>query len=155
MSFQTPGHALPGAFLNTPAVASRFNAQQDPVRRLLFPPNSASAPSAAQPARPAPDGLAASGPSPFRSSTAGSNVASSEASLRNPQTPVPPEPPLARAATFVNSALARDEHYPELDSYCRREFSPRYLTARRIVTRNPNNENELLACSLLYAPPSK
>ncbi|KAI1185153.1 Non-repetitive/WGA-negative nucleoporin C-terminal-domain-containing protein [Nemania serpens] len=119
MSFQTPGHALPGAFLNTPAVASRFNAQQDPVRRLLFPPNSASAPSAAQPARPAPDGLAASGPSPFRSSTAGSNVASSEASLRNPQTPVPPEPPLARAATFVNSALARDEHYPELDSYCR------------------------------------
>ncbi|KAL7627249.1 hypothetical protein AAE478_001438 [Parahypoxylon ruwenzoriense] len=39
---QTPSHALPGAFLHTPAVASRFSSQQDPVRRRLFREPSAS-----------------------------------------------------------------------------------------------------------------
>lgn len=109
---QTPGHALPGAFLNTPAVASRFNAQtqQDPVRRRLFSQNSASAPSgnAGQVGVVAPNM---------------STVAENEALLQASQgTPAPPQPPLAKAATYVNNALTKDENYPELDSYCRREF---------------------------------
>ncbi|KAI8944498.1 Non-repetitive/WGA-negative nucleoporin C-terminal-domain-containing protein [Xylaria longipes] len=114
MSFpQTPGHALPGAFLNTPAVASRFNAQQDPVRRLLFA--QPSAPSAGQPAGPAQDGqdlLAA-----FGATLANNN--NNNALLQSLQSAAPPQPPVAKAASFINNVLARDEHYPELDSYCR------------------------------------
>ncbi|KAI0184732.1 non-repetitive/WGA-negative nucleoporin [Xylaria flabelliformis] len=102
MSFpQTPAHALPGAFLNTPAVASRFNAQQDPVRRVLFPP--APAPPAGQPVQD--DPLAAFG--------------NDNGILRPLQPAAPPQPPLAKAAGFINNVLARDEHYPELDRYCR------------------------------------
>ncbi|KAI1436672.1 nucleoporin-domain-containing protein [Xylaria sp. CBS 124048] len=96
MSFpQTPAPAVPGAFLNTPAIASRFNAQEDSVRRRLF--SQASAPAAGQL----------------------SNVANDDASKRPSQAPPSPQPPLAKAASFVNNALTRDEHYPELDSYCR------------------------------------
>ncbi|KAI1123848.1 Non-repetitive/WGA-negative nucleoporin C-terminal-domain-containing protein [Nemania abortiva] len=100
MSFQTPGHALPGAFLNTPAVASRFNVQQDPVRRVLFPQN--------------PQNLQGGQPSnPARA------AANNEPVPRSVPTPATPQSPLTKAASYVNNALARDEHYPELDSYCR------------------------------------
>ncbi|KAI0452033.1 Non-repetitive/WGA-negative nucleoporin C-terminal-domain-containing protein [Xylaria acuta] len=107
---QTPGPALPGAFLNTPAVASRFSAQQDPVRRVLFP--QPPAPSAGQPAAPAQDGL-----DPLAAS--GARLANDNALARSSQPTAAPPPPLVKAAGFINNMLARDEHYPELDSYCR------------------------------------
>ncbi|KAI2623698.1 nucleoporin-domain-containing protein [Xylaria nigripes] len=106
MSFpQTPAHALPGAFLNTPAVASRFNAQEDPVRRRLFA--QAPAPTLDQP----------------------TIVTIDEALKRTLQAPAAPQPPLAKAASFINNALARDEHYPELDSYCRQISSDYDVTS--------------------------
>ncbi|KAI0404523.1 Non-repetitive/WGA-negative nucleoporin C-terminal-domain-containing protein [Xylaria palmicola] len=111
MSFpQTPGHALPGAFLNTPAVASRFNAQQDPVRRLLFPQSAT--PSGSQPAgaaQNARDSLAVSG----------TNQGPDDLMARPVQQTAPPQSPLAKATGFINNALTIDERYPELDSYCR------------------------------------
>ncbi|KAH8157301.1 hypothetical protein CIB48_g10945 [Xylaria polymorpha] len=107
---QTPGQALPGAFLNTPAVASRFNAQQDPVRRVLFP--QPAAPSATQPAGSVQDALDPLG-------AFGARLANGNALSQSLQSNTPPQPPLAKAAGFINNVLARDEHYPELDSYCR------------------------------------
>ncbi|KAI1824562.1 nucleoporin-domain-containing protein [Xylaria intraflava] len=105
MSFpQTPAHALPGAFLNTPAVASRFNAQEDPVRRRLF--GQTPAPPAGQPAGVVND-------------DALRRTLQAPAAPAAPVAPAAPQPPLAKAASFINNALGRDEHYPELDSYCR------------------------------------
>lgn len=102
---QTPGQALPGAFLNTPAVASRFNAQQDPVRRRLFSQPSASS---ARQSHDTHDALAPIG--------AGGAPATDQL-LENPSQV--PKPPLEKAAIFVNNALSRDLRYPDLDSYCR------------------------------------
>ncbi|KAI0198004.1 Non-repetitive/WGA-negative nucleoporin C-terminal-domain-containing protein [Astrocystis sublimbata] len=111
---QTPGHALPGAFLNTPAVASRFNAQTDPVRRVLFAqqpaPSAAQGQGQGQPTANPQNGLDPIGT--FASRLDG-------AQPQPGQPAAPPQPPLARAAGFINNVLARDDHYPELDSYCR------------------------------------
>ncbi|KAJ3580112.1 hypothetical protein NPX13_g440 [Xylaria arbuscula] len=126
MSFpQTPGQALPGAFLNTPAVASRFNAssQQDPVRRRLFP----------QPGfRPGISAIdhnnnnasfgANAGP------VVGQNDGADDTLTRTPQPPASPLSPLAKAAGFINNALTKDERYPELDSYCRQISSEYEVT---------------------------
>ncbi|KAI1422015.1 Non-repetitive/WGA-negative nucleoporin C-terminal-domain-containing protein [Xylaria sp. FL1777] len=122
MSFpQTPGQALPGAFLNTPALASRFgtNAQQDPVRRRLF----------AQPSTRPGTGAAETAPRANSGTNAGQIVVGDDDLLtRAAQSPASPQPPLAKAAGFINNALARDERYPELDSYCRQISSEYDLT---------------------------
>ncbi|KAI0888548.1 nucleoporin-domain-containing protein [Annulohypoxylon maeteangense] len=106
---QTPSHALPGAFLHTPAVASRLNAQQDPVRRRLFRENSA--PPSSQASRFSQDhGLGLDAPTTI----------AEEQAVRSLQTQnMSPQPPLAKAATYINTALNRDGEYPQLDSYCR------------------------------------
>ncbi|KAI5926205.1 Non-repetitive/WGA-negative nucleoporin C-terminal-domain-containing protein [Camillea tinctor] len=105
---QTPAPALPGAFLNTPAIASRFNIQQDPVRRRLFK-DTPSAPASQAANRFALDpGLSA----PV-------TAAEEDAMQAAQNIPTPPQPPLAKAAAFINSALAKDELYPQLDTYCR------------------------------------
>ncbi|OTB00577.1 hypothetical protein M426DRAFT_15384 [Hypoxylon sp. CI-4A] len=106
---QTPSQALPGAFLHTPAVASRFSSKQDPVRRRLF--QDAPAPNGAQAVRFNQDhGLGLDAP----------NNPEEEQVLRGlPQQIMPPQPPLLKAATYVNTALTRDGEYPQLDSYCR------------------------------------
>ncbi|KAI1493487.1 Non-repetitive/WGA-negative nucleoporin C-terminal-domain-containing protein [Biscogniauxia mediterranea] len=105
---QTPAPALPGAFLNTPAIASRFNAQQDPVRRRLFK-DTPSAPSNQAATRFALDaGL-----------NAPTTTAEEDAMQAAQNIPTPPQPPLAKAAAFINNALAKDELYPQLDTYCR------------------------------------
>ncbi|RYP53607.1 hypothetical protein DL768_001471 [Monosporascus sp. mg162] len=120
MSFgqATPSHALPGAFLHTPAVASRFSnqQQQDPVRRRLF--------------REQPTGAASSNPQPARFAGEAGPVVGFDAPTTNDQSMrpqpnplAPPLSPLAKAATYVNTALALDEAYPELDSYCRQSSS--------------------------------
>ncbi|KAI1347078.1 Non-repetitive/WGA-negative nucleoporin C-terminal-domain-containing protein [Xylaria sp. FL0043] len=119
MSFpQTPGQALPGAFLNTPAVASRFNAssQPDPVRRRLF---------SQPPTRPGASAVVADNASRPNLTT---NTSNDDALTRATQAPAAPQPPLAKAAGFINNALARDERYPELDSYCRQISSEYDLT---------------------------
>ncbi|KAI0165587.1 nucleoporin-domain-containing protein [Xylariaceae sp. FL1272] len=119
---QTPSHALPGAFLNTPAVASRFGAasQQDPVRRRLF--NQPSSSSAAQPPIFGQDSsLPLAQPVPT-SANNGAVTHSSQVVATAPQ------PPLAKAAAFVNNALNIDQLYPELDAYCRQISSDYDIT---------------------------
>ncbi|KAI1299021.1 Non-repetitive/WGA-negative nucleoporin C-terminal-domain-containing protein [Xylaria venustula] len=118
---QTPGPALPGAFLNTPAVASRFNAnaQQDPVRRRLF---------SQPPTRPGPGAVDNASRANFGVNGSGQNPGDDDLLMRAAQPSAGPQPPLAKAAGFVNNALARDERYPELDSYCRQISSEYDLT---------------------------
>jgi nuclear pore complex protein Nup155 len=38
--------------------------------------------------------------------------------------PEPPLPPILKAARSVNQVLQADESFPDLDSYCRREYQP-------------------------------
>ncbi|KAI1652950.1 nucleoporin-domain-containing protein [Daldinia decipiens] len=106
---QTPSHALPGAFLHTPAIASRFNAQQDPVRRRLFRDNSAPG---GEVARFSQDhGLGLNAPT----QPAEEQIIRAGLQAQN----MTPQPPLAKAASYINNALAKDGDYPQLDSYCR------------------------------------
>lgn len=104
----TPMRPLPGAFINTPAVA-RAMAQSDdpPVRRRLFP-DAASTTSAAP-------GLSSAAPA-----------------VAPPTAPSPAEPmvklpavdkgsPVIRAAFTINKLLQHDGEFPEIDSYCRRK----------------------------------
>ncbi|KAI8956850.1 nucleoporin-domain-containing protein [Daldinia sp. FL1419] len=115
---QTPSHTLPGAFLHTPAIASRFNAQQDPVRRRLFRDNSASNGEVAKLGHD--HGLGLDAP------THPTEEQMIQAGLQAQQ--MAPQPPLAKAASYVNSALSRDGDYPQLDSYCRQISSDYDLT---------------------------
>ncbi|XXG99502.1 hypothetical protein Hte_005841 [Hypoxylon texense] len=114
---QTPSQALPGAFLHTPAVASRLNAQQDPVRRRLFRDGPAPA---AQVAR--------FGQDPAPGLDAATGLAEAQALRNLPAQNLPPLPPLAKAATYINNALTKDAEYPQLDSYCRQISSDYDLT---------------------------
>ncbi|KAI0161937.1 nucleoporin-domain-containing protein [Hypoxylon sp. FL1284] len=105
---QTPSHALPGAFVNTPAVASRYNSQEDPVRRRLFRTNSSSGGQVARFSQDATMGL-----------DAPANPEEEQAMRNLSAQNVPALPPLAKAASYINSALRKDGEYPQLDSYCR------------------------------------
>ncbi|KAI1775530.1 nucleoporin-domain-containing protein [Hypoxylon cercidicola] len=113
---QTPSHALPGAFLHTPAVASRFNSQQDPVRRRLFRENSV------------PGQVARFGQDASIGVDAPTDLAAEQALRSLPVQNLPPLPPLAKAASYINNALTRDGEYPQLDSYCRQISSDYDLT---------------------------
>ncbi|KXJ88307.1 nucleoporin Nup157/170 [Microdochium bolleyi] len=119
----TPGHALPGAFLHTPAVASRFNAaaQQDPVRRRLF--GEPSVPSNSQLTRQG----SVSGRAGSISQSGGDVFGTPSAEPANPMNAVtqsaPPQSPTAKAAGYINNALDKDKTYPELDTYCRQHSS--------------------------------
>ncbi|KAH7031669.1 Non-repetitive/WGA-negative nucleoporin C-terminal-domain-containing protein [Microdochium trichocladiopsis] len=119
----TPSHALPGAFLHTPAVASRFNAaaQQDPVRRRLF--REPSITSSNQLTRQS----SISGRSGSVSQSGNEVFGTPSAETPNPMNAVSqstlPQSPTAKAALYVNNALERDRSYPELDTYCRQHSS--------------------------------
>lgn len=137
MSFPetTPVRAVPGAFLNTPAVASRFRNDRDPVSRNLFQKSEAAAQrsAAASLRRNSSSGsrskaLARAGLVP--SNTTGSLLdmtgRPSEQEAPVPVNPVPIRrveniPPVVRAARAINGCLAGDENFPDIDSYCRRK----------------------------------
>ncbi|KAI1463074.1 nucleoporin-domain-containing protein [Daldinia caldariorum] len=130
MSFpQTPSHSLPGAFLHTPAVASRFNAQQqDPVRRRLFQTTPSSNGEAAGFGQGQGHGLGLDAPTqPAEEQTMRTGLQAQN---------MPPQPPLAKAASYINNALAKDADYPQLDSYCR-QISSDYDLARDDSTWAP------------------
>lgn len=106
----TPVRPLPGAFINTPAVARAMAQQDDPVRRRLFPdvpPTSTSA--AGLPGAAAPAAAPAA-----RSRT--------EPLVKLPT--VDPASPLTKAAGTINKLLQHDGEYPDIDSYCRRKNRP-------------------------------
>ncbi|KAF4123048.1 nuclear pore complex protein Nup155 [Geosmithia morbida] len=130
MSFPqaTPMRPVPGAFLNTPAVVSRYQsggASSDPTRRQLFPP---SAPSEQLGGTPVASSAAASGPNPITSvamTATGGAVASTAV------TPIAPPraetvAPVIKAARAVNQCLQSDENFPDLDSYIRQGVSADY-----------------------------
>lgn len=133
MSFPqtTPQRPVPGAFLNTPAVASRFGGGQDPVRRQLFPVSESSqsltgstlvgSGSANNLAGAASTSRAGS----LGSGTVGAGSQPSNALAPTNLQPVPVlraenVPPVVKAAKAINAFLQADESFPDLDSYCRR-----------------------------------
>lgn len=104
----TPVRPLPGAFINTPAVARAMAQPDDPVRRRLFP-----------------DAPPSSGAAPGLSGAAA--PAAAPQTSRSPAEPLVKLPtvdktsPLIRAAFNINKLLQHDGEYPELDAYCRRK----------------------------------
>ncbi|KAG5930306.1 hypothetical protein E4U42_002230 [Claviceps africana] len=134
MSFPpaTPLRPVPGAFLNTPAVASRFQSGSDPARRQLFP-SSSSLPSGGQAGGNLAGGnsaLATTSAEAQGSSTAVTAISAGNAELAATHVlPLPrPEnvPPVLKAAKAINSFLQMDESFPDLDSYCRQGASSDY-----------------------------
>lgn len=124
MSFPqtTPLRPVPGAFLNTPAVASRYQSNQDPVRRQLFPVSESS------------QSLPSSGSKTLVHSASAPQVGAAGAGIQESTSalaatnlqPVPilrseNVPPVVKAAKAINAFLQADESFPDLDSYCRRE----------------------------------
>lgn len=112
MSFQTPMRPVPGAFLNTPAVASKYQTGQDPTRRQLFPPSESSG-SLQQVPQNAPLPPSQSAPGGLGGGMLTTN-------------PLPPPrseavPPVIKAARAVNDFLQSDENFPDVDSYIRRK----------------------------------
>ncbi|KAM5345253.1 hypothetical protein ACJ41O_011115 [Fusarium nematophilum] len=127
MSFPqtTPVRPVPGAFLNTPAVASRFQSGPDPVRRQLFPPSESSQPASTQ--------RTTTSTSASRSvavTTPASSSTPANTSLVTPTVLPPPRsenvPPVVKAAKAINSFLHADGRFPDLDSYCRQGASSEY-----------------------------
>lgn len=132
MSFPqtTPLRPVPGAFMNTPAVASRFQSGSDPVRRQLFPTSSNTQPGGQAGGNLVPSGSGSaathgSGLASTGSSTALTAVNAGDSSLA-PINPLPVPrvenvPPVVKAAKAINAFLQMDESFPDLDSYCRRK----------------------------------
>ncbi|EEY15025.1 conserved hypothetical protein [Verticillium alfalfae VaMs.102] len=110
----TPARPVPGAFLNTPA-ASRFQSNDDPVRRRLFDGNANPAPSSSLVPRPNQSSVTTS-------STSGMSGGLVPAS--HVQQQAPDVPPVTKAAQAVNEFLQRDQNYPDLESYAKCEISP-------------------------------
>lgn len=112
---------VPGAFMHTPAVASRFGANPDPLRRRLF--EDASNPAASQ--------MTGFGDSGFDAPTGpqqalqplGQPVGAAGGQVLATAPAAPPQSPLAKAAAYVNNALATDRQYPELEQYCKQMSS--------------------------------
>lgn len=114
---------VPGAFMHTPAVASRFGSNTDPVRRRLFSEGSN---------HPAAGPLAAYGETRLDAPTGpqqalqpvgqpASGGVTGEQQALTTTTTAQPQSPLGKAAGYVNNALALDGQYPELEQYCKRE----------------------------------
>lgn len=122
MSFPqtTPIRPVPGAFLNTPAVASRFQSGPDPVRRNLFPGSEN-----AQLGVIAGTGSGTTTETRMTqpaASTAVSNTTNTGLTTTNVATVARETlPPVAKAAKVINNFLQMDEGFPDLDSYCRRK----------------------------------
>lgn len=133
MSFPstTPLRPVPGAFLNTPAVASRFQSGSDPVRRQLFP-TSSSAQSGGQgggnlvsgnsiPALVPGGSVRTQESSETLTTVSDSSDSGFVAANPLPAPRVENVPPILKAAKAINSFLQMDESFPDLDSYCRRK----------------------------------
>ncbi|KAJ4153524.1 hypothetical protein LMH87_010008 [Akanthomyces muscarius] len=142
MSFPetTPVRAVPGAFLNTPAVASRFRTEQDPVSKNLFPRSESGQRAASGSLRRNSSSSTSRSRALGRSGLASSQTTGSlldmtaqsgDAAAVAPINPVPVRrveniPPVVRAARAINGSLTSDENFPDIDSYCRQGASSDY-----------------------------
>lgn len=125
MSFPpaTPLRPVPGAFVNTPAIVSRYQTSHDPVRRTLFPVSDGQA---AQTTSTTAATTAAHGAVSTGSTAVTATTANVEGGGLASLAPLPPPrveniPPVLKAAKAINSFLQLDESFPDLDSYCRRK----------------------------------
>ncbi|SPN98488.1 related to NUP170 - nuclear pore protein [Cephalotrichum gorgonifer] len=124
----TPMRPLPGAFINTPAVARTMSQGEDPVRRRLF--SDATPTNSAGPATTG--GLTGAGGSTGALPTTRSPI---EPLVKLP--PVDQTSPMAKAAHTINRRLQYDEEYPDIDSYCRPGASSEYYIPEHDSTLVP------------------
>ncbi|PHH63665.1 hypothetical protein CDD81_5646 [Ophiocordyceps australis] len=118
----TPQRPVPGAFLNTPAVVSRYQGGPDAVRRSLFPvPEAGNAATADQSSKPKPPPSSSENAIPPA-------VASKTASATTPSAVPRPEnlSPATKAAKAIDSFLKLDASFPDLDTYCKQGASSDY-----------------------------
>jgi nuclear pore complex protein Nup155 len=128
MSFPqtTPIRPVPGAFVNTPALPSKFQSKHDPVRRQLFPvsennPDGSQAPLGKDPApTQAVEKAGAKDAAETKKTEENAEGAAEGADSKDSKEPEN-IPPLMKAAKAINTSLKADENFPELDSYCRRK----------------------------------
>ncbi|KFA49840.1 hypothetical protein S40293_01252 [Stachybotrys chartarum IBT 40293] len=121
----TPLRPVPGAFLNTPAVSSRFMSGPDPLRRALFP--EASQQNATATTQSSAGTTPAAVPNPAVPASA-PKPSTSSMTIQNPLPPTAAEnlPPVVKAAKAINTFLQIDEGFPSLDTYCGRGASAEY-----------------------------
>lgn len=110
----TPMRSIPGAYFNTPAPGANTAVR----RRLNFNSDVGD--------KNQKGGLNTGAP-PVSETTIMSTTGS------QPKPPKEEISPVEKAAQTVNRTLQQDESYPDLDSYCRREYLPR-VWARPCVT---------------------
>jgi nuclear pore complex protein Nup155 len=117
---------VPGAFMHTPAVASRFGSNQDPARRRLFDGGLNQQPGPhldhaldahVEPQQPAYPPL----PNAQLGGAAAGVGGAPAGAAQLP--PPPPQSPTSKAARYINNALATDRQYPELEQYCKRKYA--------------------------------
>jgi nuclear pore complex protein Nup155 len=154
MSFPqtTPVRPVPGAFLNTPAVASRFQSGSDSVRRQLFTGNDSNQAVSHKSSAPVSSSRSVAATAPSAPRTASND------SLIVP-TALPPlrtenVPPVVKAARAINACLQSDGRYPDLDSYCRRRFKS--LDAKESANKHQRarHPTTTLKIPILRWPPS-
>ncbi|KJZ77834.1 hypothetical protein HIM_03011 [Hirsutella minnesotensis 3608] len=127
----TPVRPLPGAFLNTPAVASRFQSANEPARRQLFPiaeggQSLASNQNQGSTASGASGNMLAKTAAPASGAVSGQPEAGLVATAPLPAPRAENIPPVVKAAKAINAFLQLDENFPDLDSYCRQGASSDY-----------------------------
>ncbi|KAK2672361.1 hypothetical protein RAB80_012440 [Fusarium oxysporum f. sp. vasinfectum] len=126
MSFPqtTPVRPVPGAFLNTPAVASRFQSGSDSVRRQLFTGNDSNQAVSHKSSAPVSSSRSVAATAPTAPRTTSNDnliVPTALPPLRSENVP-----PVVKAARAINACLQSDGRYPDLDSYCRQGASSDY-----------------------------
>ncbi|KAK9776740.1 putative Non-repetitive/WGA-negative nucleoporin C-terminal-domain-containing protein [Seiridium cardinale] len=119
----TPMRPVPGAFMHTPAVASRFGTNADPVRRRLFEEGSNHPVAGPRPGFGDRGFDAPTGPQQQALQPMGQPVGGTVGAQALTAAAAQPLPPLAKAASYVNNSLAMDGQYPELDQYCKQMSS--------------------------------
>ena len=120
----TPARPVPGAFFNTPA-AQRFPAGADTVRRKLF-----SDADATQHLSTSGGALNGVSKGATGSGSTGRAPASVARALPAPENVAP----ITRAAKAINQSLQKDENFPDLDSYLRRQLCPVCRAAETSLT---------------------
>jgi hypothetical protein len=119
----TPMKQVPGAFLNTPAMASRFQPAQDNVHRQLWPvgdSTSGDLQGRSDPVTTAPVDRDQINQSQIAPTSQASHPGFGSTSLVS-ATHTANLPPIVSAAKAINTFLQQDETFPSLESYCRRE----------------------------------
>lgn len=131
MAAVTPVRPVPGAFFNTPAPT------MDPLRKDLFGAgvtgNARTGPLGTSPPRPT---AISRFPPPATGQSTALPHAAGQALLPPTQPSTDSMSPAQKAAKVINDHLQHDANFPDLDSYCRREYLSVAPAVRAVILTN-------------------